>query len=169
MTKNVDYAVSPEHIRTIAAAAGARGCVTTDLDIGGINVELEALGINVDFIHRDSRILGDLSGLFQSAIDAAHAAETFLAEGEGDDAVAVSAVPLVPLGHLVAMKMATGEPRDEKDAQRLMAFGTEEVDVECVRALLRLHGGPSAIARFEQVLRDVGHPDAYVRGRYKKP
>jgi hypothetical protein len=168
MTKDVDYAVSTEHIQQIVDSANARGYVTTDLDIGGINVEVAALGINVDFIHRNSRILGDLSGLFQNAIDAAHAEATFLAEGEGDGADVMSTVPLVPISHLVAMKMATGEPEDEKDAKRLMAFGSEEVDVERARALLHRYGGPSAIARFEQVLREVGHPDAYVRGRYKK-
>lgn len=162
LTKDIDLAVRLEDIQGIAEALRRRDdLVVSDLEIGGINVRA-AGGVSVDFIHRQSSFLGDLSPLFDEAITAARESGSTV-EIQGDD------YPIVPLEHLVAMKIATAEEKDRKDATRLLAHAREEVDVGRVRELLASHGGPAALALFEQVLRDVGHPGAHGQGRYKSP
>lgn len=165
MTKDVDFAVTVGDSSIIAQALHEMGRQTAQLEIGGVNVEVGERGVNVDFIHRLSEIWGDLSGLYLEAIAAAEEEGVFLVDEDGTPLVPI---PVVPPEHLVAMKIATGEDKDRRDAYRLIAFGTDEVDVEAVRELLRRHGGASDLARFEQVLRDAGHPGAHIRGRYGK-
>ncbi len=106
--------------------------------------------INVDFITRCCE-LGDFSPLFEDAIQYA------IKQGEtievGDDLLFV-----VSPEHLVAMKIGTGEKKDEDDAESLLADA--EIHINNTRSIILKFLGPGSLNRFEVMLRKIGHPDA---------
>jgi len=163
-TKDLDFAVRPEDIQQVAGALvpyQAEGASLSPLDIGGVAIVVPPGCVHIDFVHRRAEELGDLSGLFTSAIEAA-------IEEESTVTIGGNVFYLALLEHLVAMKASTGEDKDLRDAARLVAYSIREVDVDEVRDLLRRFSGPAAQGSFERVLRETGHPQAHRRGRYGK-
>jgi hypothetical protein len=158
-TKDLDLAVSRLDMPFVRGWLHKEGLHTRELSIGGVNVSYPEDGVNVDFVDRTSRLYGDLGSLFAGAVQAA--VESGLTAQIGD-----FAFPLAPPEYLIAMKMATGEDDDERDAGRLVAHA--DVDVSAARALLAEHAGVAAMGRFEVLLRRSGHPAAIPRGRYGK-
>lgn len=153
-TKDLDLAVQHSEYPYVDAWVNRSGLFCRPLSIGGINVMHGASGVNVDFIDRSSATMGDFSGLFSEAVRQS-VAEGYELEWEG-----VTLTVVVP-EYLVAMKMATGEPDDERDVRALVLSEDADVDVDEVRDIIR-RWVPGALGRFEHVLRVAGHPDAHL-------
>jgi hypothetical protein len=146
-TKDVDFAVPARAIEPIKAALARRGIVPRLLSIGGLAVREGEL--RVDFIDRHE---GGLAALFEEAIaDAARRGP--LAEVGG------GTVPVVGAGYLVALKVVTGEDRDEADAVKLLRR-IPSIDLARTRELIQRHGGSSGANRLDALARRAGRPDA---------
>jgi hypothetical protein len=152
-TKDLDIAVSRAALRKIRDWLQAHGYKTHELRIGGVNVADRT--VNVDFIERSQD--GDLSALFADAVKQA------VRRGLVVDTESGEKLPIAPPEYIVAMKLATGELKDERDARRIL----ESVPLEMarVRALVAKHLGVGAKNRLEVILRELGHSAA--RRAYK--
>jgi len=124
-----------------------------ELMIGGINVQNEADNINVDFIDRYSIDEGDLSQLFEEAIDLA--TEKINIGG--------SELYVISPEHLIAMKISTFEQKDENDVKNLLEY--DFIDIEKLRGIVDRNISPTRV-KLEQILREVGHPMAHRRRKY---
>jgi hypothetical protein len=160
ITKDVDVAMPRQHLPQLVDWLERAGHSVRTLAIGGVNVraEIEGHRVNVDFIDRSDPEWGDLSALFTDAVEEA------LDAGLEVDFGGVR-LPVVPAEHLVAMKLATAEPRDERDAERLLSANV--VDTERLRGLIGRLLGVGTSIRLETLLRRLGHPAARPRGPYK--
>lgn len=149
-TKDVDFAVRAVDMPAIEAALIAAGYELLPLPIGGVAIRSGAT--RVDFI--DRRV--EFAGLFTAAVEAAQAGSaTTTADGR--------IFPVVPPEFVIAMKLATGDPRDERDVERLLNAGT---DYDLARATVRTHLGPAVANRLDHIGARVGRAEAarYVRG-----
>ena len=156
-TKDLDIAITAESSPKVFHWLNEDDTLEVQsLPIGGANARDTQLQINVDFIHRQGD-LGDLSGLFGASVQAALESGLVWDFDEGQ-------LPIVPPEHLVLMKVATGERKDEQDAARLLAH-VEDLDVELMRRLARDLLGPGVIGRLEVLLREAHHPHAHPRRR----
>ena len=126
-----------------------------ELEIGGINVEAPGR-INVDFITRSCEF-GDFSPLYEDAIQfAVEHGETI--EVGGDNLLVVSPE------YLTAMKIGTGEKKDDDDAETLLEDA--EIHINTTRSIVSKFLGPGSLSRLEVMLRKIGHPEA--KAIYKK-
>jgi hypothetical protein len=148
-TKDVDVAIAREDERAVRAWFSDRGLRVSELSIGGINYREGE--VRLDFIHRACEH-GDFSGLFSAAVHAA------IARGEMGDVGGGILLPLVPPEYLVAMKILTMEPKDERDAGRLLMRAP--LDLDLTREVVRKYLGPLGASRLEVILRQIGHPRA---------
>jgi len=124
-----------------------------ELTIGGINVYSETDNINVDFIDRYSVEEGDLSKLFEEAIDLA---TEKIKIGETE-------LYVISAEHLIAMKISTFERKDEDDARNLLEY--DFVDIKKLREIVDRTIAPIRV-KLEKMLREVGHPMAHRRKKY---
>jgi hypothetical protein len=147
-TKDVDFGVEQSSIPQIIDVLRESGAEIRQLSIGGVNAQVPDQGIRADFIDRSSEAWGNLQPLFVSAIHAASKSED-----------AFQGVPVTPPEHLVAMKVAAGTDKDERDAIRMLAK-VSDLDVDRTRAIVRDFLGAAGIGRMEECLRRAGHPKA---------
>ncbi len=147
-TKDVDFAVPRASLPAILDVLRGTEAEVSQLSIGGVSARIATRGIRTDFIDRSSEEWGDLQPLYLDAIRAAAAQE--------DD---FEGAPVAPPEHIVAMKLAVGADKDERDAIRLIAK-IDDFDVVRTRELVRRFLGPSGIGRLEECLRRAGHPKA---------
>lgn len=152
LTKDVDFAIPRSDMGALERVVRAAGHIPLPLAIGGFGVRQGEL--RIDFIDRHV----DFEALFCEAVDAAHREGCVAKTADG------RAVPVVPVPYLVAMKMATGEPKDEADARRLL--GLDALDYGVVRGLVRQHAGPAAANRLDRLAVSIGLTEA---GRYLSP
>jgi hypothetical protein len=126
-TKDLDLAVSTEHIAAVVAEVRRRKLKYHQRSIGGIGVRDGER--KIDFI--DRRLYH--AALFREAIEAA------LRDGR---VVSVGRVkmPLVSAEYLVAMKMVSGESKDDRDAKRLLEH--VKLNYAATRRIVRKHLGP---------------------------
>ena len=150
-TKDVDFAVKPEDGPSLREAAAERGYGITDLGIGGIGVK--APGAAIDFIDRHPYF----SRLFSDAVNKA----IVLSAKIGARSVEL---PVVPLPHLVAMKMVSGETSDDKDVEELLMTVSADGYGE-VRDLVQEHLGRASAERLDVIARRVGHPGPGMKRR----
>jgi hypothetical protein len=148
-TKDMDIAVTREGLHRIRKWLKDRDIRYLDSAIGGLNVERPGQ-ISVDFITR-SCDFGDFSPLFEDATQDAVENGVRIEVGKGR-------LTVVSPEHLSAMKIGTGEKKDEEDAEALLVDA--DIRVEVVRSLIATHLGPGTLSRFEVMLRKMGHPDA---------
>lgn len=148
-TKDMDIAVTREGLHRIRKWLTDRGNRYVDLAIGGINVEQPGR-VNVDFITR-SCDFGDFSPLFEDAVQCAVENGDSIDVGEGR-------LVVVSPEHLTAMKIGTGEKKDEEDAEALLVDANIRIDA--TRGLIARYLGPGSLSRFEVMLRKIGHPEA---------
>jgi hypothetical protein len=146
LTKDVDFAVRREAIEPLRAALARRGVPARPLAIGGVAVRHGE--IRVDFIDRRE---GGLASLFEEAITAAK-------DGPRADAGGAT-VPVAPAEYLVALKVVTGEDRDEADAVRILR-ALPGLDLTHTRDIVRRHGGPAGANRLDALARRAGRADA---------
>jgi hypothetical protein len=146
-TKDVDFAVRHEAVEPLRAALARRGITARPLAIGGLGVREQE--VRVDFIDRRE---GGLASLFEAAIaDAAR---------DGARArVGRAHLPIASPEYLVALKVATGEDRDEHDAVRLLS-GIPTLDLARAREILAQHAGPGSANRLDALARRAGRRDA---------
>lgn len=155
-TKDLDLAVSPEDAVKLRRWLGSRrGAQVRELSIGGVAVREEP--VRLDFIDRSNREWGNLSPLYVEALEEA-------LESKRTARVGGVILPLVSCEHLIAMKIATGERKDERDVERLLRAAP--FDVERARRIVSTHLGPAVASRLEVLLREAGHPAARRRGPY---
>ena len=110
------------------------------------NARITKRGIHTDFIDRSREEWGNLQPLYLDAIRAAEAQDDVF---EGS--------PVAPPEHLVAMKLAAGTDKDERDAVRLIAK-VKDLDISATRDLVRRFLGPGLLGRLEECLRRAGQP-----------
>jgi len=152
-TKDLDTAIKKADRQKVIKHLGDLKYNIRELMIGGINVHSEADNINVDFIDRYSVDEGDLSKLFEEAIDSATEkinigrAELYVISAE----------------HLLAMKISTFERKDEDDVKNLLEY--DFADIEKLREIVDRNIAPTRV-KLEQMLREVGHPMAHRRKKY---
>ncbi|MBI5488928.1 MAG: hypothetical protein HY905_16460 [Deltaproteobacteria bacterium] len=146
-TKDVDFAVPLRAIEPIKAALARRGIAARPLSIGGLAVREGE--IRVDFIDRHE---GGLGALFEEAIT--DAARLGVVAGVG-----TGSVPVAGAEYLVALKVVTGEDKDETDAVKLLRR-IPTIDLARTRALILRHGGTAGANRLDALARRAGRPDA---------
>lgn len=147
-TKDVDFAIPQASVPSILDVLHQTDAEVSQLMIGGINARISKQGIRADFIDRSSEEWGDLQPLYLDAILAAEAQDDRF---EGS--------PVAPPEHIVAMKLAAGTDKDERDAIRLIAK-VKDLDIDATRGLVRRFLGPGLLGRLEECLRRAGHPQA---------
>jgi hypothetical protein len=136
-TKDVDFAVPEADMNAVAHEARARGYQLLPLAIGGFGIRTEDK--RIDFI--DRRV--DFGALFAEAVEAARDQELATTTRSGRRLL------VTPPEHLVAMKLATGDPHDERDVERLLR--QEHFDYAGCRAVVRRHLGPAAANRLDHI------------------
>lgn len=157
-TKDVDIAVTKADLYEIKKHFRDMEYQIGELSIGGINVR-DDKDINVDFIDRSSQEWADYSPMFEEAIDEAIRSDRKVAVGGKE-------LSLVSIEYLVAMKLATGERKDEDDAKTLLTE-SDEINIRELRTVLSKYLGPVGRTRFEIILRDIGHKDSRLT-KYQK-
>ncbi len=157
-TKGFDIAISQGDQPAIISYLTKKGFKIRELSIGGFNITDEHENIKVDFIHRNSIEWGDLSRLFEEAIEKSIENNHTVAIGE-------KSLFLVPVEYLISMKIGTAERKDEDDAKHLLEM-VDSVDINKLRDLMSIYLGPIGKAKLENILREVGHPEARSRGKY---
>jgi len=153
-TKDFDVAVSKKNRLEIAKYLTNRGYEVRELTIGGFNARISEKDVNVDFIDRYSEEVGNLSDLFGDAISQAN--ETVRIED--------TELKIVSVEHLIAMKLATTEKKDEDDAKRLLK--EDRTDIGRLRKITRQFLGNFGIVSLERVLLEIGHKEARQRKKY---
>jgi len=151
-TKNVDFAVPQPSVPSILDVLHQNDAEVSQLTIGGVNARISERGIRADFIDRSNEEWGNLQPLYLDAIRAAEAQDDRF---EG--------IPVAPPEHIVAMKLAAGTDKDERDAIRLIAK-VKDLDIDATRELVRRFLGPGLLGRLEECLRRAGHPRALQLG-----
>lgn len=150
-TKDVDFAVPYGSAEQIARAARERGYRVTALDIGGFGVL--GPGVAVDFIDRRH----GLASLFAEAVAAARRSRKRLRVGR-------ASIPVVPRDHLIAMKLATAEAKDERDVQELLRT-VKASQYATARSLVVQHLGFYAGERLDRIALALGHAGPKTRAR----
>ncbi len=154
-TKDFDVAVNKENRLKIAKYFAVKGYAVHELAIGGFNVKIAEKNVNVDFIDRCSEQEGNLSDLFRDAVSQAY--ETVRIEARE--------IKIVPVEHLIAMKLATTEKKDEEDAKKLLK--EDKTDISRLRMITRRFLGVVGVVNLERVLREIGHKEAVQRKEYR--
>ncbi|MCP4113129.1 MAG: hypothetical protein GY749_47635 [Desulfobacteraceae bacterium] len=152
-TKDLDTAIKKADRQKLIRHLGNLKYDIRELMIGGINVHSETDNINVDFIDRYSVDEGDLSKLFEEAIDSA------------TERINIGETELYVISpeHLTAMKISTFERKDEDDVKNLLEY--DFVDIKKLRGIVDRNIAPTRV-KLEQILREVGHPMAHRRKKY---
>ncbi len=131
-TKDVDFAILLGDVEKIENLVKKKQLNFKQLRIGGIG--LRESSINVDFI--DRRLHG-VAPLFHEAIE--HATEFVSVEQES--------IPVVALEYLVAMKIVSGEPKDDHDLKILLSL--EKLNYGEAKEIVVKHLGPITGERLE--------------------
>ncbi len=107
---------------------------------------MKAQGVSIDFIDRHPY----LTNLYRDAVGAsAEHGGSFTVEGEE--------VRAVPPEHLVAMKLASGRARDERDIEEMVALADEDEYREIRRTVVEYLGYAMG-NQLDRIARRIGHP-----------
>jgi hypothetical protein len=145
-TKDADFAVP---VGTAERAADALRGPTTELRplrIGGVGLRDNDRGLRIVLVDRRFHF----SALFQDAIGEAYSSGRKARVGRND-------VSLVSLEFLLAMKLVSGEPKDEIDARRILQ--REELRYGDARAIVERHLGVASANRLDALAREAGRPE----------
>jgi hypothetical protein len=150
-TRDADFAVP---VGVAESAAEALRTPTTEvkpLRIGGVGIRDSKRALRIDLVDRRFHF----GPLFQEAIREAN--------GSGRKArVGGRVVSLVSLEFLLAMKLVSGEPKDDIDARRILQ--REELQYATARKIVESHLGAASANRLDAMAREVGRPEVS-RGR----
>jgi len=123
----------------IEAEISKQGLNYNHLHIGGIGLREE--GVTIDFI--DRRLHG-IDRLFRVAIE----------EASCEVNVGENSIPVVSLEHLIAMKIVSGEPKDDKDLKKLLSL--DKADYKKTRRIVEKYLGPITAERLDVFAREAG-------------
>ena len=138
-TKDVDFAVFLYESDKIEEQAATQGLNYNHLHIGGIGIREKS--VNIDFIDRR---LNGIDRLFREAI----------ANASGEVYVDENKIPVVSLDYLIAMKMVSGEPKDDNDLKKLLCL--KKVNYKKARSIVEKCLGPITAERLDVFAREVG-------------
>jgi len=138
-TKDVDFAILLNDTAKLESVVSRKGIPFKILQIGGIGIREQ--GINIDFI--DRRLHG-VQSLFSEAISNA----------SSEVAVDQYKIPVVSLEYLIAMKIVSGEPKDDSDLNLLLSL--QNFNYVRVREIVERHLGPITSERLDVFARDAG-------------
>ncbi len=139
-TKDVDFAVPLTEIQSIEQEIISRKLNYSYLSIGGLGIR-EQKDIKIDFIDRRLR---QTNLLFAEAIE----------EARSKVIVGVQEVPIVSLEHLIAMKMVSGEPKDDKDVKDLLKVNT--INYDRTKAIVEEYLGGYVADRLDIFAGEIG-------------
>jgi hypothetical protein len=145
-TRDVDLAVPVGKAEPAAERIRRAATEVRPLLIGGVAVREPERNLRIDLIDRRFHF----GGLFADAIAEATASRRRAR-------VAGVEVPLVSLEHLLAMKMVSGEPKDESDVRRILQ--SDRLDYPAARDLVERHLGPATANRLDALARETGRPE----------
>jgi hypothetical protein len=145
-TKDVDFAVPVGVAEQAADAMRGPSSEIRPLRIGGVGVRDRVRAVRVDLVDRRFHF----APLFQEAIQEARQSGR-KARVSGHD------VGLISLEFLLAMKLVSGEPKDEIDARRILQ--REVLDYRHTREIVARHLGAASANRLDALGREVGRPE----------
>lgn len=154
-TKDVDFAVPYGKAEEVAKLLEAPSLQTRPLRIGGVALRDAVRNLRIDFIDRRFYF----GPLFREAIAEAAEAARKVRVGERD-------VPLVSLEYLLAMKLVSGEDKDDIDAGRILRL--KMLDYKKAREIIERHLGPATANRADKMARVAGRPEVR-RELYDRP
>ena len=138
-TKGVDFAIFQNDCSKLEDVISKKGINFKYLQIGGIGIREQ--GINIDFI--DRRLHG-VQALFSEAIT----------NSSTKVAVDQYSIPVVSMEHLIAMKIVSGEPKDDNDLMTLLTL--QKFSYEKAREIVEKYLGPITAERLDVFARDAG-------------
>jgi hypothetical protein len=150
-TKDADFAVLVGVAEKAAESLRGPATEVRPLRIGGVGVRDAQRGLRIDLVDRRFHF----AGLFRDAIREALGSGRKARVGERE-------VSLASLEYLVAMKLVSGEPKDEIDVRRLLQ--REELRYQDARAIVERHLGAASANRLDAIAREAGRPEV-ARGR----
>lgn len=151
-TKDIDLAVPLEFIAAIEEQLKKQNITYRRLTIGGVGVVEK--DIHIDFIDRREYH----QALFSEAIEAT--------QRQGNTIHIGSVIlPLIPIEYLIALKMVSGEPKDDRDVKRLLAYA--ELDYQRSRDIVMKYLGPATADRLDVFASEAGRPDVQKKERYR--
>jgi hypothetical protein len=151
-TKDVDFAVPAEFFAAVEAEVRRRKLSFRQLQIGGIGVRDGDL--RLDFIDRRQYF----AALFRESVEAATRTGKTVTVGR-------TRLPVVPVEYLVAMNMVSGEPKDDRDARRLLEHA--RLNYRETRRIVLKHLGPATAQRLDIFAREAGRPEVPRRRKYE--
>ncbi|MGK5093784.1 nucleotidyl transferase AbiEii/AbiGii toxin family protein [Deltaproteobacteria bacterium TL4] len=138
-TKDIDIAVPYKNIESIEQAIKESNLHYMHLNIGGLGIRENE--IYIDFIDRHIQV----EQLFLEALEAS------TQNVEIDDEIQM---PVVPVEYLIAMKMVSGEPKDDIGVKHLLK--NVSIDYEKAKDITVNHLGEVTGNRLDVFARDVG-------------
>jgi hypothetical protein len=145
-TKDADFAVPVGAAERAAETLRGPGSDVRPLRIGGVGIRDPARGLRIDLVDRRFHF----AALFRAAIDEARAARRKARVGAEE-------VSLASLEFLLAMKLVSGEAKDEVDVRRILE--REELRYLEARAIVEQHLGAASANRLDALAREVGRPE----------
>src|SRR5262245_55912249 len=153
-TKDADFAVPVGAAEKAAETLRGPATEIRPLRIGGVGVRDSQRGLRIDLVDRRFHF----AALFRDAIREARAS--------GRKArVAGCDVSLVSLEFLLAMKLVSGESKDEIDARRILQ--REELRYRDARTIVEQHLGAASANRLDALAREAGRPEVARARLYK--
>ena len=145
-TKDADFAVPVGIAELAAEALRAPTTEIRPLRIGGVGIRDSKRGLRIDLVDRRFHF----AALFRDAIREANESGRKARVGNHD-------VTLVSLEFLLAMKLVSGEPKDDIDARRILQ--REELQYATARTIVESHLGAASANRLDALAREVGRPE----------
>jgi len=145
-TKDADFAVP---IGVAEPAADALRAATTDirpLRIGGVGLRDSQRGLRIDLVDRRFHF----GPLFHEAIREANTSGRKARVGSRE-------VSLVSLEFLTAMKLVSGDPKDDADVRRILQ--RQELQYSRARSIVESHLGAASANRLDAMAREAGRPE----------
>ena len=137
-TKDVDFAILLNDNSKLEEVVSKKCKSYKYLQIGGIGIREQ--GINIDFI--DRRLHG-VQSLFSDAIS----------NSSTEVVVDQYTIPVVSLEYLIAMKIVSGEPKDDSDLKILLTL--KNFSYEKTREIVEKYLGPITTERLDVFARDA--------------
>lgn len=145
-TKDADFAVPVGVAERAAETLRGPATEVRPLRIGGVGIRDAERGLRIDFVDRRFHF----APLFADAIsDAVRSGRKARVAGQD--------VALVSLEYLLAMKLVSGEPKDDIDARRILQ--RDELIYGDARGIVERHLGAASASRLDALAREVGRPE----------
>lgn len=145
-TKDADFAVPVGVAERAAEALRGAASEVRPLRIGGVGLRDSERGWRIDLVDRRFHF----AELFRDAIREAQASGRKARIGGHD-------VSLASLEFLLAMKLVSGEPKDEIDVRRILQ--RQELQYRQAREIVERHLGPASANRLDALAREAGRPE----------